>query len=241
MEDKIKKIELSIESLNDKKQRIYFFVQDTKGNAKASIRYTYQMAMALLKNGYNPRILHEKSDYFGVQSWLGEEYMSIPHSSVEGQNLEISPEDIIIVPEIFGYILPQINNLPCGVIKFMAVPVDYEHTNHIMEPDNVTKSMFNLYSNLYEQYPKSLYEFMRRKWPGTIKYTDSDMSIDYHPTPVDYKNYLIDCGVPITQEAINYAHESLDKLLTPNISRLDAINMFPECGDRIDKSFLQAW
>jgi hypothetical protein len=23
-----------------------------------------------------------------------------------------------------------INNLPCGVIKFMAVPVDYEHTNH---------------------------------------------------------------------------------------------------------------
>ena len=67
------------------------------------------------------------------------------------------------------------------------------------------------------------------------------MTADYHPTPVDYKNYLIDCGVPITQEAINYAHESLDKLLTPNISRLDAINMFPECGDRIDKSFLQAW
>jgi hypothetical protein len=134
-----------------------------------------------------------------------------------------------------------INNLPCGVIKFMAVPFDYEHANHTMEPDKVTKSIFNLYSNLYEQYPKSLYEFLHRKWNSIIRYTDSDIPIDYHPSPVDYKNYLIDCSVPITQEAINYAHESLDKLLTPNISRLDAINMFPECGDRIDKSFLQAW
>ena len=131
MEDKIKKIELSIESLNAKKQRIYFFVQDTKGNAKASIRYTYQMAMALLKNGYNPRILHEKSDYFGVQSWLGEEYMSIPHSSVEGQNLEISPEDVIIVPEIFGYILPQINNLPCGKIVLCQA---YDHMFETLQP-----------------------------------------------------------------------------------------------------------
>jgi hypothetical protein len=123
----------------------------------------------------------------------------------------------------------------------MAVPFDYEHANHTMEPDDVTKSIFNLYSNLYEQYPKSLYEFMRRKWNSIIRYTDSDMPIDYHPTPVDYKNYLIECGVPISQEADDYAHESLDKLLTPNISKLDAINMFPDCDDRISKSFLQSW
>jgi hypothetical protein len=134
-----------------------------------------------------------------------------------------------------------INNLPCDTIKFMAVPFDYEHANHIMELDKVTKGIFNLYSDIQEQYPKSLYEFMGRKWGGSIKYTDPDMTNDYHPTPVDYVNYLIDCGVPITQEAINYAHESLGRLLTPNISKMDAVNMFPDCDDRVNKSRTHLW
>jgi hypothetical protein len=46
-----------------------------------------------------------------------------------------------------------------------------------------------------------------------IRYTDSDMPIDYHPTPVDYQNYLIKCNIPISQEAVDYAHESLEKIV----------------------------
>ena len=98
------KVELSIKNLKEKSSRLYFFVQDSKGNAKASIRYIYQMAMALKVNGFNPIMLHEKNDYFGVGKWLGQEYTEIPHKSIEGQNLEISPEDFLIIPEIFGYI-----------------------------------------------------------------------------------------------------------------------------------------
>jgi glycosyltransferase involved in cell wall biosynthesis len=116
MEDRILKIGESISNLKDKKNKIYFFVQDTKGNAKASIRYIYQMANALLKEGYNPIILHEKPDYFGVSSWLGEQYSKIPHQSVEGQNLQIAPEDFIIVPEIFGYVMAQLANVKCTKI-----------------------------------------------------------------------------------------------------------------------------
>jgi len=67
------KVEKSIQNLNDKKSRIYFLVQDTKGNARASIRYIYQMAKVLKDNGYNAIILHEKNDYEGVSSWLGED------------------------------------------------------------------------------------------------------------------------------------------------------------------------
>jgi glycosyltransferase involved in cell wall biosynthesis len=131
MEDKVKKIESSIETLKSKKQRIYFFVQDTKGNATGSIRYIYQMAMTLMKSGYNPIILHEKQDYYGVQNWLGEEYMTLPHRSIENQNLEISPEDIIVVPEIFGYVLPQINNLPCGKVILCQA---YDHMFETLQP-----------------------------------------------------------------------------------------------------------
>jgi hypothetical protein len=113
LEEKVKQ---SIQILRDKKARIYFLVQDTKGNAKASIKLIYQMAKILLDNGYNPIILHEKADYAGVIAWLEEEYMEIPHKAIEGQNLEISPEDFIVVPELFGYVMEQIKNLPCAKI-----------------------------------------------------------------------------------------------------------------------------
>jgi hypothetical protein len=110
------KVKQSIQILRDKKARIYFLVQDTKGNAKASIKLIYQMAKILLDNGYNPIILHEKTDYAGVVAWLEEEYMEIPHKAIEGQNLEISPEDFIVIPELFGYVMEQIKNLPCAKI-----------------------------------------------------------------------------------------------------------------------------
>jgi hypothetical protein len=118
MEQSVKeKVLQSIENLKNKKNRIYFFVQDTKGNAKASIRFIYQMALTLKKEGYNSIILHEKNDYEGVKSWLGEIYMTnLEHRSLEGQNLEISPEDFIVLPEIFGYVMEQIKNIPCGKI-----------------------------------------------------------------------------------------------------------------------------
>jgi len=110
------KVQLSIQTLREKKARIYFFVQDTKGNAKASIRLIYQMADALRKDGFNPIMLHEKKDYVGVGSWLGEEYMTLPHKAIEGQNLEISPEDFLIIPEIFGFVMEQVSKLPCAKI-----------------------------------------------------------------------------------------------------------------------------
>ena len=126
------KVELSIKNLREKTARIYFFVQDTKGNAKASIRLIYQMAMTLKKNGYNTIILHEKSDYTGVGSWLGEEYMSeLPHKSIEGQNLEISPEDFLVVPEIFGFVMEQVKQLPCAKI---VLTQQYAHMLETLQP-----------------------------------------------------------------------------------------------------------
>ena len=117
MENQLKeKVLNSIKNLKEKKSRIYFMVQDTKGNAKASIRYIYQMAKVLFDNGYNAIILHEKDDYAGVTAWLETDYMEIPHKSLEKQNLEISPEDFLVIPEIFGFVMEQVKNLPCGKI-----------------------------------------------------------------------------------------------------------------------------
>ena len=126
------KAELSIKNLREKKSRIYLFVQDTKGNARASIRYIYQLAMTLKNANFNPIILHEKNEYVGVASWLGKEYMEeLPHKSIESQNLEIVPEDFLVVPEIFGYVMEQVKKLPCAKIVLCQ---SYAYITETLQP-----------------------------------------------------------------------------------------------------------
>jgi hypothetical protein len=131
-QEQILKLEESIQKMRDKKSRIYFLVQDTKGNAKASIRYIYEMAMTLKNKGFNAIILHETPEYFGVKDWLGEEYMTnLEHRAIEGSNLEISPEDLIVVPEIYGFIMDQITKLPCGKV---VLSQSYDYIFETLQP-----------------------------------------------------------------------------------------------------------
>lgn len=130
--EQIQKIEKSIQNMKDKKSRLYFVVQDTKGNAKGGIRFIYQIALTMKKEGYNPIMLHENKEYFGVADWLGQEYMDeLPHKSIDGGNLEISPDDILFIPEIFGYIMEQVKNLPCGKV---VITQAYDHIFETLEP-----------------------------------------------------------------------------------------------------------
>lgn len=126
------KLERSVNNMKEKLSRIYFMVQDTKGNAKASTKYIYHMALTLKNNGYNAIILHEKPEYFGVSSWLGEEYMTkLEHRSIDGTSLEISPDDLIIIPEIYGFIMEQITKLPCGKIVLSQA---FDHVFETLQP-----------------------------------------------------------------------------------------------------------
>ena len=130
-EETLLKVEKSIKNLSDKKNRVYFLCQDTKGNAKAGVRTIYQMAMSLKENGFNPVIMHEKNDYKGVSSWMGEEYMDIPHQSIEAQDLQVSPEDFIVVPEIYGHVIEQVSKLSCGKIVLCQA---YDHMLETLQP-----------------------------------------------------------------------------------------------------------
>ena len=135
----IEKIKVSIKNIDEKLNRIYFFVQDTKGNAKASIRYIYEMALTLKDNGHNVIMLYEKKEYTPVTSWLKGSYDELQHQSLEGQNLAIAPEDVLVIPEIFGFIMEQVKNLPCGKIVLCQA------YDHILEPtlhENFESSKF---------------------------------------------------------------------------------------------------
>jgi len=130
--ENISKLEASIENLKNKQSKIYFLVQDTKEHAKASVAHIYNMALVLKQNGFNPVILHEANDYAGVAGWLGSDYMDqIPHKSLQNQNLEVSPDDFLVIPELYGFVMNQVTKLPCGKIVLCQA---YDHIFETLQP-----------------------------------------------------------------------------------------------------------
>jgi len=113
MEEKEKALYESIEKIDNKNFGVYFFTIDTKGVATASVANIYEHVKVLTDLGYKSSILHEKNDYHGVGEWLGEEYASLPHISIESQELKVSNEDIVIIPEVFANVIDQTKSMPC--------------------------------------------------------------------------------------------------------------------------------
>lgn len=126
IEEQTKQINLVLENLESKNFTLYFFTLDTKGNPTAGIANIYEHVKLLNELGYKAAILHEKNDYKlkadengnGITEWLGEEYAALPHVSIEGQQLNVSPADFIIIPEIFSNIMDQVKGFPCKKIVF---------------------------------------------------------------------------------------------------------------------------
>ena len=116
LDETLKNIDLAIEKIKNKESKIVFLSPDTKGTARASVAYIYRQALTLKNNGYHVSILHEKNDYMKPGSWLGEEYDALDHSSIEDNNLTVGPQDYIVVPEIFGNVFEQIQQLPIDKI-----------------------------------------------------------------------------------------------------------------------------
>jgi hypothetical protein len=121
-----------IEKLESKDFNIYFFTLDTKGNPVAGVANIYEHVKVLNNLGYKAYILHEKNDYkkvgdeneSGLGDWLGEEYANLPHVSIESGALNVSPQDFLIIPEVFSTIMQQkeVRALPCKKIVLSQSP-----------------------------------------------------------------------------------------------------------------------
>ena len=124
--EQIKQVKEVLAKLESKDFSLYFFTLDTKGNPTAGIANIYEHVKILNDLGYKAAILHEKNDYKlrgdqegnGIADWLGEEYASLPHVSIEGQQLNITPADFIVIPEIFSNIMDQVKGFPCKKVVF---------------------------------------------------------------------------------------------------------------------------
>ena len=104
--ENIEKLESALGRLNNNESVVYFLTYDTKTNARASVKYIYDLALTLNKNGRKSKILVEDKNYVGVSSWLSEEYSELEIVSIKEDKVEIKIDDVLVVPEY--YLVPSL-------------------------------------------------------------------------------------------------------------------------------------
>lgn len=118
-EESINKLFDALSRLEGKTSSVYFLTYDTKNNPRASIKYIYDLALLLNKNGIKSKLLVEDESYTGVEHWLGENYNEIQRIPLKGGNVELNIDDILVVPEYYSNVLEQLGNMKC--VKVMLV------------------------------------------------------------------------------------------------------------------------
>ena len=117
-----------ISKIEKKGNNVFFFVLDTKGNPSGSLEYIYKLAMIAKNEGFKVGMLYQtidKNDEFvGVEGWLGSEYAALPHYDISNNDVEITPSDILFIPEIFSNVMNQTKKLPC---KRIAILQNYDY------------------------------------------------------------------------------------------------------------------
>lgn len=107
------RIEEQISKIDNKEFSLYFYVIDSKGVPSGSLSYIYDIAFGLSEMGYNVGMMHSEEDFVGVEEWLGKKYADLPHYNVEKKSIDVSPSDILFIPEIYSNVMTATRKLPC--------------------------------------------------------------------------------------------------------------------------------
>lgn len=131
----VQRIESEIGKLKDKSFKVLFYVPDAKNNATGYVSYIYQMALTLQQLGYNVKMLYQLDNeytaeelkklnldnqpidenrvFVGVTESLGEKYAVLQHANIQNEELEVSPSDFLIIPEVYSSVMNQTKKLSC--------------------------------------------------------------------------------------------------------------------------------
>ena len=179
MEEKKEQLSVGelLTKLENKEFKLYFFTVDTKGNPVASVAHIYDTVKALNGLGYNAVVLHEKPigiknetgeniGYTPVGGWMGQEYDLLPHESIEGQELKVTPADFIIIPEVFSNVMDSVKNFPSKQVILLQA---HEYIYELMAMGMSWSRHYNI-SDVIATSDK-LAEYARSLFPGINTYT----------------------------------------------------------------------
>lgn len=113
------RIEEQISNIDNNNFSLYFYVVDTKGVPSGSLSYIYDIALGLKNMGYNVGMMHNEEEFVGVEEWLGKKYSELPHYNIEKNKIDISPSDIVFIPEVYSNVMTATRKLPCQRVAIL--------------------------------------------------------------------------------------------------------------------------
>ncbi len=106
------KLRISLDNIKNKKNKVMFFVPDLGMIPSGAVYEIYFHATVVKSMGYDVKILLETSKSAKPES-VEPELMEFEHISMDTARLTVSPEDVLVIPEIFTNVMEQTKNLPC--------------------------------------------------------------------------------------------------------------------------------
>jgi len=162
--DNIEKLLSSIDTLSTNSNTIYFLTYDTKGYAKASVKYIYDLAKTLKDMSFDVKILVEDKSYSGVSNWLGNKYDSLDIISIKDDKVQIKFEDILVVPELYSQTLQQLSSIKCT--KVMLV----QQKEYIFESLPIGSKWFDFGFDTAITTTQKSKEYISEFFPETLTY-----------------------------------------------------------------------
>jgi len=120
--EKIEKIKVSLDKLVNKKSKFLFAIPESQSPV-ASVYEMYFHATVVKNLGYDVIVMVEKGDYV-PPTWIEKELTAHAHMSMADPKLQVGPEDIMIIPEVYSNVMEQTKNLPCLRVGLLQ-SVDY--------------------------------------------------------------------------------------------------------------------
>jgi hypothetical protein len=116
------KAKIRLENLKSKKSKIFFFLPAIK-EANASTNEIYFQATCLKKAGYDVTLIVESPDMMNP-FYVDKEYSDVKHFVINSGRLDVSPEDIVVIPEIYTNVMEQTVTVPATRIV-LCQSIDY--------------------------------------------------------------------------------------------------------------------
>ena len=121
-QEKIEKIKVSLDKLANKTSKFLFAVPESQ-TPVASVYEMYFHASVVKNLGFEVIVMVEKGDYV-KPDWVEKELTDLPHMSMADPKLQVGPEDIMVIPEVYSNVMEQTKNLPCLRVGLLQ-SVDY--------------------------------------------------------------------------------------------------------------------
>jgi len=121
-QEKYNKLKLALERMKNKQNKILFCIPDIP-TPTASIYEIYFQATVMKQLGYNVVGLIQNHDQV-IPAWIESNLTDFKHVNMEKNDLNIGPDDVLVIPDIFTNIMEQTKDLPCIRVGLLQ-SIDY--------------------------------------------------------------------------------------------------------------------